>query len=210
MSVDEGLVSPDEECPHLLTFRTCGVCRPRPEVPARPKRPTTTPHSADDPIAPLTGTKDVSVSVHDVTRYLGERTSWLIAGNGFPSDLRSGGWIYLRCDERLGARVRAVAMIWREQRDARTGEDPPGNNYFGSGLAFAVDPNTWEPFDQDLGEDAERMRQGYRYHLTDKAGVVHHLMVRDPLPDGDWDLELYRNAPPADPSSGTHTEDDAR
>jgi hypothetical protein len=54
---------------------------------------------------------------------------------------------------------------------------------------FDVVPETWEAFDQDLGEAADRMRQGYRYHLTDVRGVVHHLIAGDPIPDGDWDLD---------------------
>lgn len=56
-------------------------------------------------------------------------------------------------------------------------------------MVFALDPATWEPFDEPLGEDAERMRQGYRYHVTRRAGRVHHLMAGDRIPEGDWDLD---------------------
>jgi hypothetical protein len=52
-----------------------------------------------------------------------------------------------------------------------------------------IDLYTYEPFDQALGEDAERMHQGYLYHLSDRSGVVHHLMAGDPIPVGDWDVD---------------------
>lgn len=124
--------------------------------------------------------------VHALNPYLGERTDWMPAVSGYPHDFRAGGWLYLRCDERLAARVRVPTMAWRAERPWRTG-DNPDNEGWGPGLVFAVDPGTWEPFDQDLGEDAERMRQGYRYHRTDAAGVAHHLMKGVPIPAGEWD-----------------------
>lgn len=208
MSIDGAEVSPDEECPHLLTFQTCGTCRPRPKAPARPKRPTTAPRSADDVIASLAGTKDISVPLYALEPYLGERTDWLVA-HGYPHDLRPGGWVDIRHGDSLAARVRVIAMAWRDARPGRTGDDPSWEG-FGPGLVFVVGAQTWEPFDQDLGADAERMRQGYRYHLTDRAGVVHHLMAGAPIPDGDWDLEPYRKTPPVASSDSTQNEDDAR
>lgn len=181
------MVDPDEECMHGLTRKTCSLCKPRAPRPGPARRPTTTPRSADDPIAPLSGTKDVSVPEHSLDPYLGAKTDWLVS-QGYPSDLRPRGWIYLRCDDRLAARVRAVGMGWRDERPVRHGEDPSGKG-FGPGLVFVVDPETWEPFDQALGDDADRMRQGYRYHLTDSDRVVHHLMAGDSIPEGDWDLD---------------------
>jgi hypothetical protein len=178
----------EENCIHEMAPGTCSICKPKPKRVARPRRPTTTPHSGDDPIASLSGSKDVSMPVHALGPYLGDRTDWMPAMNGYPHDLRAGGWLYLRCDERLAARARVSAMAWRAERPWRTG-DNPNNEGWGPGLVFAVDQATWEPFDQHLGEDAERMRQGYRYHLTDRSGVVHHLMAGDPIPDGDWDLD---------------------
>lgn len=176
----------DEECKHRLTVRTCSLCRPPRPAPPRPKRPTTSPRNADDPIAPLGGTKDVSIPMYALEAYLGERTDWLAALNGYPHDLRPGGWVYLRFEERLAARVRVQAMTWRDERPVRTGDDATDDG-FGAGLVFEVDPATWEPFDQPLGDDAERMRQGYRYHLTRASGRVEHFMAGDPIPEGDWD-----------------------
>lgn len=123
--------------------------------------------------------------MYAVDPYLGARTDWLVA-HGYPHDLRSRGWIYLRYDDQLAARVRARGMRWQDERPVRHGEDPLGEG-FGPGLVFDVDPDTWEPFDQALGEDAEWMRQGYRYHVTDRAGVVHHLIAGSPIPESDWE-----------------------
>jgi hypothetical protein len=174
----------EENCIHEMAPGTCSICKPRPRRVPPPPKPTTTPHSVDDPIAPLSGSKDISIPMHAVEPYLG--SDWLIT-QGYPHDLRPGGWVYLRVDERLAARVRAVGMRWRDDRPWRTGDEP---GTFGPGLVFAVDPTSWERFDQQLGDDAERMRQGYRYHLTERGGMVHHFMVSDPIPDGDWDLEV--------------------
>lgn len=176
----------DEECKHGLTVATCSLCKPPRPAPPRLKRPTTSPRSPDDPIAPLDGTKDLSTPMYALEPYLGEGTDWLAALSGYPHDLRPGGWLYLRFEERLAARVRVRAMAWRDERPVRTGDDATGDG-FGPGLVFDVDPAAWEPFDQPLGEDAERMRQGYRYHLTDRTGRVHHLIAGDPIPEGDWD-----------------------
>lgn len=188
MTAGEGsqLLDLDEECKHGLKVRTCALCRPSRPAPPKPKRPTTTPRTADDPIAPLSGTKDLSTPMRALAPYLGERTDWLAATGGYPHDLRPGGWVYLWFEERLATRVRVRAMAWREERPVRTGDDVTGDG-FGAGLVFEVDPATWEAFDQPLGEDAEWMRQGYRYHLTGRAGRVHHLMADDPVPEGDWD-----------------------
>ena len=116
-----------------------------------------------------------------------EATDWMPAVGGYPHGLRSGGWLYLRCDERLGARVRVPTMRWRHERPWRTGDDPGDNRGWGAGLVFGVDPSTWEAFDQALGEDAEWMRQGYRYHRTDAADVVHQLMKDDAISEGEWE-----------------------
>lgn len=180
----------EENCIHEMAPGTCTICRgPKPKWKA-PKRstPTTAPKSASDPIAALAGDKDVSMPVHALEPYLGARTDWMPAMNGYPHGLRSGGWLYLRCDARLAARVRVPLMAWRDERPWRTG-DNPDNQGWGAGLVFAVDPASWKPFDQDLGEDAEWMRQGYRYHWTDEFDIVHHVMKDAKVPDtiGDAD-----------------------
>jgi hypothetical protein len=173
----------EKNCIHEMAPGTCSLCKPRPKKVARTRRPTTTPHSAEDPIAPLSASKDISRPVFEVEPYIG--TDWLLR-QGYPHDLRPNGLLYLRCAQRLAARVRVRAMQRREDRPTRTGAE---GGSFGPGLVFAVDPATWERFDQDLGGDADRMRQGYRYHLTDRSGVVQHLTKGEANPEGDWDLD---------------------
>lgn len=180
--------APGEECRHGLAPGTCSICLQAERAPAARLarlRPTTRPTSSTDPVAELTGTKDISVPMYETEPYLDDRTDWLVA-HGYPHDLRPHGRVYLRCDDRLAARVRAVRMAWREERPYRTGEVGTGSD-FGPGMVFEVDPDTQEPFNQPLGQDAERMRQGYRYHLTASDRTVHHVMAGDRIPEGDWD-----------------------
>lgn len=177
----------EENCKHELAPGTCSLCAPPRErsVPRR-ARATKAPKSADDVIAPLAGDKDLSIPVFDSEPNVRADNDWMTATSGYPHDLRPNGWLYLRCNGALVARVRVPAMAWRDERPYRTGQDL-SREWQGPGLVFAVDPATWEPFYQDLGADAESMRQGYRYHRTDKAGVVHHLRKGDPVTDGDWE-----------------------
>jgi hypothetical protein len=142
----------------------------------------------NNPTIPLTGDRDISIPVHDLGPYLGERTEWLIASNGHPTRLRAGGWIYLRCDGALGARVRVMRMGNRDSRPWRTGEVSPDNDA-GGGLVFEVIPETWERVDIPLGGEAENQRQGYRYLITARPEVhVHHLRADEPLPPGPRDV----------------------
>lgn len=176
----------DDECIHLLLIGTCSICA-EPKKTLKPKRlrPTTAPKSADDAIEPLAGDKDVSMPVYDLDPYHATRTDWMPAIGGYPHSLRPNGWLYLRCGDKLIGRVRVPSMAWRDERPHRTGAQE-GNEGFGPGLVFRVDPDTWEPVDQSLGEDAEKMRQGYRYHLTDRQGQVHHFVADAAISEGDW------------------------
>lgn len=174
MTVSEG-----DYCIHEMAPGTCSICKPQP-APVVYRRPTTAPKSADELIAPLSGSKDISVGEFETDPYFG--SDWLMAP-GYPHDLRPDGWVYLRVSPKLTARARIVTMRWRDDRPYRI---PGEGDTFGPGLVFGLDPDSWEEFDQDLGDDAERMRQGYRYHRT-RNGVVHHLTAGDPLPEGDWD-----------------------
>jgi hypothetical protein len=67
-------------------------------------------------------------------------------------------------------------MRWRDDRPYRIEGE---HDTFGPGLVFGVDPDSWEACGQEFGDDAERMRQGYRYHRT-RNGVVQYLTVGDP------------------------------
>ncbi len=78
--------------------------------------------------------------MYAIDPYLAPRTDWLV-GHGYPHHLRPRGWVYLRYEDRLAARVRVVDMAWREERPVLTGEDPSGKG-FGPGLVVEVDPET--------------------------------------------------------------------
>lgn len=188
---------PSGICEHGEIRAACIECigkpyaRPR-KAPPTP-RPTRTPRSSEEQIAALSGNKDISVPVFKLGPYLDERTDWLLA-QGYPHELRPGGWLYLRCDEGLRARVRVRGMRWSERRPWRTGQeavelggDEPDNDGAGPGLVFDLAPDTWEPISIELGPLAERQRSGFRYLLTTTSGEVVHLMADDPIPDGDWD-----------------------
>lgn len=174
------------ECPHGLTVATCSHCRPKPAIPAPTRRPTTAPKSAADPIEPLHGTKDLSMPMYAIEPYLEARTDWLVA-QGYPHDLRPGGWVYLRCGDRYAARARVVAMDWLDDRPWRTGEVGAGNT-FGPGLVFRSDPDSWEPFDQPFGDDADYLHQRYRYHRRLRNGELRRFSAGAPIPDGDWEI----------------------
>ena len=137
------------------------------------------PATAGGVIEPLHGDKDISVPVHDIDTYVDSPDNWLIA-RGYPRALRAGGWMYLRHVGVLAARVRVLAMVWRESRIWRTGDV---GSEAGPGLAFEIDPSTWERCEFELGERAGSQRQGYRYLITSADGErVVHLTVDQPVP----------------------------
>ena len=137
------------------------------------------PATAGGARGPLHGDKDISVPAHDIDTYVDSPDNWLIA-RGYPRALRAGGWVYLRHTGRLAARVRVLAMIWRESRVWRGGD---AGSEAGPGLAFEIDPATWERCDYELGELAGSQRQGCRYLITSADGArIAHLTVDQPVP----------------------------
>lgn len=186
--MDKGL-DPAGSCEHEDIRAACIECLGKPYVAHRVApaqlRPTARPKTAADSIQALSGTKDISVPVFKTEPYLDEQTDWLLA-QGYPHDLRAGGWLYLRCDDGLRARVRVRAMRWREERPWRTGDDPHSEGA-GPGLVFGLIPDTWEPVNIELGDLAQDQRSGFRYLMTTAAGGVVHFRTQDTVPDGDWD-----------------------
>lgn len=111
----------------------------------------------------------MSMPVHAVEPLIG--CEWLSART-FPHYLRRSGWIYLRSEERLQARVKAAKVIWRSERKVPT--DGPYED-LGPGLAIQVDPRTWdENVDIPLGVHAERQRHGFRYLKTNDDDTITH------------------------------------
>jgi hypothetical protein len=148
-------------------------------------RATKNPSNENDKISPLGGDLDISMPVEAVEPLVG--AEWLSART-FPHYLRRAGWIYLRCDDRLQARVKVSKVIWRVERKV------PTDGAFldhGPGLALLVDAGTWDTsIDIPLGVQAERQRHGYRYLKTDDDGAVVHYRGGRPIVDDDYDDEI--------------------
>jgi hypothetical protein len=197
-------VEEDFICEHGMPkpWATCTDCMYRPDAtrptpprkveekkPAKPSRAPSKsklPLTAKDPLPPLTGNKDLSFPVFSIEAHVeGPGNDWLIGELGFPTQLRAGGWVYLRHDGRLGARARVTGIGFREDRPQHTGDTAVN---WGPGPTIEIDPSTWEPFDHDLEELAESQRQGYRYLATATDGSIKHLMANDPIPD-DFEID---------------------
>ncbi len=145
-----------------------------PPPPATP-RATKNPSSIKDKISPLAGDLDMSVPVHSVDKLIG---SPALSARAFPHYLRRSGWIYLRADDRLQARVKATKVVWQETREDLV--DPERD--LGAGIAIEVDPKTWDTdIDIDLGQLASRMRDGFRYLKTNDDDSVTHYMGGKPI-----------------------------
>lgn len=187
-------VSADFVCDHDMPkpWATCIECmllpaHQRPEHPAptpaprKPNaRPGLMPKTAEDPIPDLIGDRDVSYPVWSFVEHMeGEGNDWLFGEQGFPWGLRQGGWIYLRSDGVLGARVRVKGIGFREVRREHTGDEMLN---LGPGPTIEVDPSTWDRCSHELGDLAERQRQGYRYLITTQDGKIEHLMADMQIP----------------------------
>lgn len=102
-----------------------------------------------------------------------ERNDWLFPiGSGktaaagvLPQQLNVGGWVYLRCDNRLAARARFTGAAWQADRT----EHIPSGDIFksrGPGYVLNVDPSSWEYVDIPIGD--REMGNGYRYYDVDE------------------------------------------
>lgn len=175
---------PAEICEHGDIRAACIDCLEASQ-PYRPKPTggTTTGARSTRPDR-LSGTKDVSVPVYDIDLYMHPGDNdWLIA-QGFPHDLRPGGFVYLRQGDALRARTRGVRMEWRagEDRRWRTGDGAEAGEYAVDGWVFVVAPGTWERVEFPLGNLAESQRSGLGYLIASADGnEVRHLIARDPF-----------------------------
>lgn len=167
-------------CEHDEMRAACLECLAKPQKvtpqPASSPRATKNPTGEADKISPLGGELDMSMPVDLVEPFLG--SDWLVART-FPHYLRRSGWIYLRCDGKLKARVKATKVVWRNERKVPT--DGPFED-LGPGLALQVDPRTWDDnVDIDLGAHASRQEHGYRYLRTNTDDTVTHFRGGRPL-----------------------------
>ncbi len=154
-----------------------------PPPPATP-RATKNPSSAKDKISPLAGELDMSMPVIDVSAIIG---SSHLPARAFPHYLRRSGWIYLRSEDKLQARVKAAKVVWQDERGCCLA-DP--DRELGAGISIEVDPKTWDTdIDIDLGTQAARQRDGFRYLKTNDDDTVTHYMGGKPIEELAADLD---------------------
>lgn len=182
----DGMTSTDVTivyCEHDEVLAACLEClaMPKKVIPPRPSTPRATknPASAKDKISPLAGNLDMSVPVHSATAIAGAAC---LTARAFPHYLRRSGWIYLRCEDRLQARVKATKVIWTDSRLDLA--DPERD--LGPGIAIEVDPRTWDSdIDIPLGDLASTQRDGFRYLMTNDDDTVTHYRGGKPIVEGD-------------------------
>jgi hypothetical protein len=170
-------------CEHDEVEAACLEClaMPKKVTPPPPTTPraTKSPISSSDKISPLAGDLDMSLPVFSVDEVIGSST---LAARVFPHYLRKGGWVYLRTADKLEARVKALKVVWRQDRIDLA--DPDRD--LGSGLAIKVDPSTWDDqIDIELGCLADRQRDGFRYLMTNDDDTVTHYLGGRPIADYD-------------------------
>ena len=179
-----------EYCEHDEMKAACLECLALPQKvtpqPTATPRATKNPTSENDKISPLGGDLDMSLPVNTVEPLIG--SDWLTART-FPHYLRRSGWVYMRCEGKLLARVKAVKVMWRTERKVPTNgayED------IGPGLALQIDPRTWDDaVDIELGAHAESQQHGYRYLKTNDDDTVTHYRGGRPVTEtGDYEHEL--------------------
>ena len=172
-------------CDHGEMEAACLEClaMPKKVTPPPPTTPRATknPSSVKDKISPLAGDLDMSLPVESVETVVG---SSRLPARAFPHYLRRSGWIYLRSEARLQARVKAIKVVWQEDR---TDLADPGRD-LGPGIAIEVDLKTWDDdIDIDLGALAVRQRDGFRYLKTNDDDSVTHYRGGKPVVDNDED-----------------------
>ncbi len=172
-------------CEHDEVRAACLEClaMPKKVTPPRPAAPRATknPSSAKDKISPLAGDLDMSLPVVDVEQAVGATT---LAARAFPHYLRRSGWIYLRAEGRLQARVKAGKVVWAEERTDLA--DPDRD--LGPGIVIEVDARTWDTdIDVDLGPLASQQRDGFRYLMTNDDDSVTHYRGGKPVVDAEED-----------------------
>ena len=175
-------------CEHGEVTAACLEClampkKVTPPPPATP-RATKNPSSVKDKISPLAGDLDMSMPVFTCDGVIGSAS---LPARAFPHYLRRSGWIYLRSNDRLTARVKASKVVWQDTRQCLA--DPDRN--LGGGIAIEVDPKTWDDdIDIALGDLAERQRDGFRYLKTNDDDTVTHYMGGKPIAELADEIDL--------------------
>lgn len=128
---------------------------------------TALPKSDLDAAPDLFGDKDLAYEVpaSSLQYYVqGPESDWLPISS-MPVELRERGWIYLKSDQWLVARVRVKKIGYREHR--WTHESPEATSDVGPGPTLELDGGNWELLRKDLGPEGDIEVPGYVYLITD-------------------------------------------
>jgi len=159
--------------------------KPAPKAPARrsgrgstsgrPKRPARPPvgrlpRSVTDPLPELIGESDLAYEIppSDLRYYIdGSEADWLPVSS-LPTELRTGGYVYLQVDEQLVARARVRGIGFRERRWDHAA--PAAASDLGPGATVEV--GSWDMVSVDLGPEGAVPVQRFRYVTTSGDGSV--------------------------------------
>jgi hypothetical protein len=135
---------------------------------------TALPTSASDPCPTLIGGHDLVYPTHSLSDHMsGPGNDWLFL-TGFPHDLRPSGWVYVKVEGQIVARVRARGVGYRIDVREHTPDEHGVHQLVASTPTLELDPETWELVDFPA---AETHGQGIRYIETNDAdGTVSHLV----------------------------------
>jgi hypothetical protein len=132
------------------------------------------PATADDPLPELRGSHDLVYPIHDLADHRdGPDNDWLFL-TVFPRGLRARGWIYVKAQGAIRARVRVVGVGFRTNVHEHTPDEAGAHAPVASTATLELDSTTWELLDVPA---AVTHQQGFRYLDTDEAnGVITHLV----------------------------------
>jgi hypothetical protein len=132
------------------------------------------PVTATDPLPELRGSHDLVYPIHSLADHMdGPGNDWLFL-TVFPRGLRPKGWIYVKVQNTIQARVRVVGVGFRTLVQQHTPDDQGVHANVASTATLELDRDTWENL---VFPAAVTHQQGIRYADTDEAnGVVTHLV----------------------------------
>jgi hypothetical protein len=140
---------------------------------AKPSSAAKLPAAPGDPIPPLAGEFDLVYPVHVAENHTtGDGNDWLFL-TGFPRQLRSGGWVYLKVGDEVVARATVRSIGYREDVEEHTPDDQGIHDKVDFTATLEVDPDSWErvSFPAD-----DRHLQGIRYLRTNDDDTIDHLV----------------------------------
>lgn len=143
----------------------------RPKRAAAPARPAARlPRSVTDPLPELAGEHDLAYEIApgDLRYHIaGPESDWLPVSS-LPTQLRSGGCVYIQIDERLVARARVRGIGFRERRWDHA--SPEVASDLGPGATIELDG--WSMVSIDLGPEGAVPVTRFRYLTTTFDGSV--------------------------------------